>query len=62
MQNAVDAARRCAAPMVLMSLLTACGGGSGGADEVAQACSPSNPYRTDATGPVVDASLGVEKQ
>jgi carboxyl-terminal processing protease len=52
------------AAMVLV-LLAACGGGGGGDDgprEVPQSCSPNNPYRGDAGGPVVDASLAVEKQ
>ncbi len=61
MQQIVNAVRKAAAPVVLLSLLTACGGG-GGSDEIPQSCSPNNPYRADATGPVVDASLAVEKQ
>jgi carboxyl-terminal processing protease len=63
MQKAFDAARKAAAPVVLLSLLTACGGGGDGAPtEVPQSCSPNNPYRGDATGPVVNASLTIEKE
>ena len=58
----LEAARKAAAPLVLLSLLAACGGGGGGSNEVAQSCSPNNPYRADATGRVINASLTVEKQ
>src|SRR5688500_1750949 len=50
---------------VALVLLAACGGGGGGDDapaEVPQSCSPNNPYRGDAGGPVVNASLAIEKQ
>jgi carboxyl-terminal processing protease len=50
---------------VALLLLAACGGGGAGDDgpaEVPQSCSPNNPYRGDAGGPVVNASLAVEKQ
>ena len=63
MQKAFQVVRKAAVPVVLLSLLAACGGGGGGgSNEVAQSCSPNNPYRVDATGPVIDASLTVEKQ
>jgi len=63
MQMAFLMVRKAAALVVPLSLLAACGGGGGGgSSEVAQSCSPNNPYRVDATGPVRDASLTVEKQ
>jgi len=37
------------------------GGGGGGSSEVPQSCSANNPFRADATGPTVTASLTVEK-
>ena len=52
MQKVFQVVRKAAVPVVLLSLLAACGGGGGGSNEVAQSCSPNNPYRVDATGPV----------
>jgi carboxyl-terminal processing protease len=62
---ALGRARTAASTVVALALLAACGGGGGGDDgprEVPQSCSPNNPYRGDAGGPVVNASLTVEKQ
>ena len=50
-----------------VTLLTSCGGASNanGPDDpivaTAQACSPNNPFRTDATGPITAGSLTIEK-
>jgi carboxyl-terminal processing protease len=71
MRNTLAAARCAAASRsraastaaAALVLLAACGGGGDDAPaEVPQLCSPNNPYRGDAGGPVVNASLAVEKQ
>jgi C-terminal processing protease CtpA/Prc len=51
------------AAMVALALLASCGGGGGGggSNETPQSCSANNPYRADATGPTITASLTVEK-
>jgi len=51
-----------AAALSGLALLAACGGGGGGgSNQTTQSCSPNNPFRADATGPTVPASLTVEK-